>query len=413
MADARWISPFPYTIAFRLFKQHFTELNNIYWSFVPVDSTIKKTAKSALQANDADPKTFFLVRDEDDRRIAPTYGEWKQHFSDFSNYTRLNMIMLLNSCFETYLRTVLALSFESKPGVIIGCPEAVDGVFLLKNDSTYGNAADPNYRFSRQIQDICSGEWSKRFSILQKYFGILPDDITNKESALDEFRRKRNNIGHFFGREKHEYTAPLRFSPEEVMHVSHNKLLEYFQLINNVASNIDKFFHKNYVGSYDIIKLYFDLLGNGVISVTQPGNRAIELKKNLGTEGVYRASKVYYREIVAYCDLTDSRDPCRYSAKACIAEINRQLQLKGIVLAHDGHIIAFKKMLFSRVIKAKQWRDNLDYCRINQANPTQKEYRYSSRVIDGIVCDIENNPEIFIKEYYVQSKNDVDDEHPQ
>lgn len=116
MANERWESPFPYTLAYNLFKQHFTELNRVYWAFVPAKDTIKKAAKNALPNDDADPKSFFLVKDEDDKRIAPTYTEWKTAFGDFENYTRLNMLMLLSSCFETYLRTALALSFESKPG---------------------------------------------------------------------------------------------------------------------------------------------------------------------------------------------------------------------------------------------------------------------------------------------------------
>lgn len=101
MANERWESPFPYTLAYNLFKQHFTELNRVYWAFVPAKDTIKKAAKNALPNDDADPKSFFLVKDEDDKRIAPTYTEWKTAFGDFENYTRLNMLMLLSSCFET------------------------------------------------------------------------------------------------------------------------------------------------------------------------------------------------------------------------------------------------------------------------------------------------------------------------
>ena len=40
--DVRWKSPLPYTLAFNLFKKHYTELNEIYWAFVPASNTIKK-----------------------------------------------------------------------------------------------------------------------------------------------------------------------------------------------------------------------------------------------------------------------------------------------------------------------------------------------------------------------------------
>lgn len=76
MANERWESPFPYTLAYNLFKQHFTELNRVYWAFVPAKDTIKKAAKTPYQMTMLIPRAF-LVKDEDDKRIAPTYTEWK------------------------------------------------------------------------------------------------------------------------------------------------------------------------------------------------------------------------------------------------------------------------------------------------------------------------------------------------
>lgn len=123
MANERWNSPFPHTIAFVLFKEHFTELNYVYWAHVPAASTIEKKALEALKSEDADPKRYFLIPDKDDRRIPKTYAQWKSFYREFSNYTRLNMLMLLSSCFETYLRTIVSLSLESKPGIIIKAPD--------------------------------------------------------------------------------------------------------------------------------------------------------------------------------------------------------------------------------------------------------------------------------------------------
>ena len=65
MANERWNSPFSHTIAFVLFKEHFTELNNIYWAHVPAASTIEKKALEALKSKDADPKLYFLIPDKD------------------------------------------------------------------------------------------------------------------------------------------------------------------------------------------------------------------------------------------------------------------------------------------------------------------------------------------------------------
>lgn len=136
MANERWNSPFPHTIAFVLFKEHFTELNYVYWAHVPAASTIEKKALEALKSEDADPKRYFLIPDKDDRRIPKTYAQWKSFYREFSNYTRLNMLMLLSSCFETYLRTIVSLSLESKPGIIIKAPDAVKSVDIGKQAET-------------------------------------------------------------------------------------------------------------------------------------------------------------------------------------------------------------------------------------------------------------------------------------
>ena len=132
MPNERWNSPYSHSIPYILFSKHFTEINNVYWAYVPASSTIEKKAIESLKDKSADPRGYFLIPDEDDRRLANTYSEWKGYFRSFGNYTRLNMIMLLSSCFETYLRTIVSLAIESKPGAMLGCPESIDGIFLLK-----------------------------------------------------------------------------------------------------------------------------------------------------------------------------------------------------------------------------------------------------------------------------------------
>lgn len=58
----------------------------------------------------------------------------------------------------------------------------------------------------------------------------------------------------------------------------------------------------------------------------KPGEKARAYKKLIGAEGLPRASNEYYRNIICYCDLDTPLEACRYSAKACVAEVNRQLK---------------------------------------------------------------------------------------
>ncbi|HBV85510.1 MAG TPA: hypothetical protein DEF42_02330 [Desulfosporosinus sp.] len=393
MANERWNSPFPYTLAFNLFRKHFTELNQVYWSFVPASNTIISSAKKALKSDDADPKTFFLIHDEDDRRLAPTFGEWKANFSEFSNYTRLNMVMLLSSCFETYLRAVISNAFESKPGVIIMCANSVDGVFLLKNKAGYGNTNDKNYQFSEEIDEICRSDWEKRFSAFKKYFGKVPESVIGKIVDLNELRITRNNIGHYIGRTKADYSAPSFFSPINAMRISHDRMLKYFKLVNEVAQGLDDYLKTNFIGSYDIIKSYFQQVFQGYFSDNRPGIRAREFQRLLGNEGFPPVGNEYYRNIVNYCDLDSQNDLCRYSKKACIKEINRQLNSRGTPLVLDGHAIRFGEYHFNLFVRSHDWKENSEYCQRNPANTGQNEYRYSIKAISEIVEEISAQPE--------------------
>lgn len=397
MANERWDSPFSFTLAFNLFKKHFEEINAAYWSFVPAYSTIIANAKSALLTDDADPKTFFLIHDEDERRVAPTFLKWKEGFSEFSNYSRLNILMLLSSCLETYLRTVISISFESAPGVIIMCAKSIDGIFLLKNKPGYGDSNHRDYQFSKEIDEICRGDWEKRFSAFQKYFGKLPVKIINKTTNLNDFRIARNNVGHYIGRERKNYSTPLYISPLSVTRISHKKLLEYFKLVYEVAQEIDDYLKNNYIGSYDVIKLYFQLVSQGKISDNQPGKRAREFQRFLGNEGFRCVGNEYYRNIVNYCDLSDANDLCRYSMKACIKEINRGLDGKGTPLTLEGHSIRFGEYHFKLFVRSHNWKGKAEYCERNSSNKEQVEYIYSMKVINEIIDEVSALPDSIIE----------------
>lgn len=397
MSNERWNSPFSYTFAFALFRKHFTEINQVYWSFIPASNTIISNAKKALKNDDADPKTFFLIPDEDDRRIANTFGEWKNHYKEFSNYTRLNMVMLLSACFETYLRTVVSNAFESKPGVIIMCKDSVDGLFLLKNKPGYGDINNKNYQFSEEVDEICRGDWEKRFAAFEKYFGTPPANVLLKISELNELRIVRNNIGHYIGRTRSDYSAPSFFLPISATRVSHNRVIKYFKLIDTVAKEIDDYLRINYIGSYDVIKYYFHQVSQGNFSDIKPGVKAREFQRLLGNEGFPPVGNAYYRNIISYCDLDGPDDLCRYSKKTCLKEINRQLTTKGIPLVRDGHAIRFGQYHFNLFVRARDWKSNPEYCQKNHANTKQIEYRYSAKVICEIVESVEAHPDSIIE----------------
>lgn len=396
MSSVRWNSPFPYTLAFNLFKQHFEEINRAYWAFVPASNTIKALAKKSLIDDNADPKEYFMVPDEEDKHIAPSYGEWKHNYSEYINYSRLNIVMLLSSCFETYLRTVVSLAFESKPGVIIDCKDAVDGAGLLKRDITYGEIANNAYRFRDEITEICKGDWNSRFIAFQKYFGNLPPIIIGYTSDLDDFRTTRNNVGHFIGRKKSDYEAPIIFEPIETIRVSHNRILKYFKLIYSTAKQIDNYLKENYIGSYDIIKRYYIALSKGEIVRAEGTTGSYQLRKMLGSHDLKTVGKAYYDALIAYCEThyIESEFDCVFSKNRCVKEISRRLNEASITLKINGENAKFSSPIFKNLLKKDNLYTDPKYSRRIVDNTHQIQYLHSAALIDYMVKKIETNPDI-------------------
>lgn len=393
MGNVRWESPFPHTLAFNLFKQHIEEINRSYWAFVPTANTIKSLAKKNLVNEDADPKNFFLIPDNEDRHIAPTYGDWKNDFSEYINYSRLNIIMMLSSCFETYLRTVVSLAFESKPGVIIDCKDAVDGAGLLKKDITYGDVMDKSYRFTDAIDDVCRGEWDKRFSSFQKYFGVLPTKLLGLSKDLDNLRITRNNIGHYFGRKKNEYEAPIDFKPIETIKVSHTRILNYFKLIYSTAELVDDYLQKNIIGSYDIIKRYFIAISRGEIVRDKINSDAYQLKKMMGSHDLKNLGKSYYNELVTFCETNyvECETDCIFTKNRCVQEINRRLRDNGISLLLDGRKVPFNSLSFKMLLTRDNLYTDARFSKRAIDNRHQIQYLHSSALIDYVTKKLESN----------------------
>lgn len=392
MTNVRWKSPFEHSIPFSLFHKHFTEINNAYWAYVPAANTIEKKAIESLKNESEDPRKYFLIPDEDDRRLANTYSEWKVYFREFGNYTRLNVIMLLSSCFETYLRTVVSLALESKPACILGCPNKIDGVFLLKSSGGYGDFKSKNYLFKSSIESVCSGEWKKRADNYQRLFGSLPfqTDIIR----LDELRIKRNNIAHYIARKKEEYECTV--SPETIdpIRVSAKTLKGYFALIYNTATQIDNHLHKDYIGSYDVLKFfYFHVRNNGLMDET-PNALARELRKQLGSRGLHHASQEYYTRLMEYFTLRDEECVFRYSRDACIKEVNRRIA--DISIYEDGKKCSFSTYHFRIYCKKFRVNSNSDYTEKHKFKSCEILF-YSDKLIESIVLWLRDHTNDFVK----------------
>lgn len=392
MSNERWNSQFPHTIPYNLFKRHFTEINQIYWAFVPASNTIKSYAKEKSQ-NDADPKKIFLIHDDDDRRIAGTYEKWKKDYAEYSNYTRINIIMLLSSCLETYLRTVISLAFESKPGVIIHCPDSVDGVKLLISNPSYGNYNDNSYQFTDQIDDICIGEWSKRIMNIEKYFGQLPIEITEMTTDLDQFRILRNNIAHYFGRNKREYEAPLMLESKPATRVSHERVMKMLGLVHQFASKLDDYLRINYIGSYDIIKFFYQHYYSGKIIIPENGSKGMAMKHYLADNGYQINKSDFFENLANYCGFPDISNTKMYGKQESIKRLHqifteREKQVRKLIYRKE----------FNKYINDFNCKSDKSLCIRNIATDNSNEYLYSEELLQKMA-------DYFIDKYPVKKKN--------
>ena len=106
--------------------------------------------------------------------------------------------MSLCSCFEVYLRGILSLSLESRPGTVFGDKDAFDGARLLKYNGELMEYNNTTYPFYKYIEKIVVGEWNNRVIGYKEIFGNIPEILNNNLGDLEKLRILRNNIAHYF-----------------------------------------------------------------------------------------------------------------------------------------------------------------------------------------------------------------------
>lgn len=303
LTETRWQSPFDHSIAFRIFSQHFTELNRMYWAYAPAATKIEKDVQKLLMEEPGKkPIDYLIVHDEDDRRLESNFSEWTKWNREFQNYNRLNMIISLSSCLEVYMRSIISCAIESKPGVLIGIHNAVDGVRLLKTDYRKYKVGTWKYPYSRQVNMICQGTWIDRNRNFTKLFGKPPEFIERKQNELDHLRNLRNKIAHNYGR-NHSYDSSdmpiFNLMPSE--RISGESLIKYMQLINETVQSFENHLYKKYIGSYEIIKHYIIHCPPRVKREAK-ANRARWLKEAVGRNGLKSVGIQYCSDLIEYID---------------------------------------------------------------------------------------------------------------
>ncbi|HGO9419705.1 TPA: hypothetical protein ACLBZ1_002328 [Bacillus cereus] len=285
MSFNRWESIDKYTYVYKLFNRHHTFMNSIYWAHAPVFSYTQSLVSSELKSDcSRTTHQFFNLSGSNSERVAQNLTDWRRHFKEFDNWTRLNALVSLSSYFETYLSSVVSLAIESDLGVLHGVPKLIDGVRIIK----YGN--EDSYSFFDVSEKITKGEWSKRRKYFTEFFGVAPVELTTYESELEEIRIIRNNVAHAFGRDIDLSRSRKTFEVIEIDRISIERLQKYMSIIRKVARAIDSQLLNNHIGDYEII-FYYHLVKDELDKKNKAYNVETKVKDELYVKNQVRNFK--------------------------------------------------------------------------------------------------------------------------
>lgn len=243
MAFQRWTSWYPCSRAFARFKDHHTEINELYWSFVPAAENAKYLGRHAP----ADAETAALLHATGPRahRLQPLARDWLASFREFENWTRLSGLLSALSYLETFISATVTLSLRSDPLLRFGQAHAIDGVAWIKK-SVADDVTD-------LVTGCVKGEWSKRIAAYSRLFGAAPPSLTAAVGDLEQMRNLRNGIAHGFGRDLRTLGDPLAVNHGVQERLSEETLQRWLGVIEQVAIGIDEHLLAAHLGDFELL----------------------------------------------------------------------------------------------------------------------------------------------------------------
>lgn len=283
----RWKCAWDRTWAFWLFKKHHTELNSIYWAHTAASNNSLKVVKSYSPETLA--SQVFPVPQTDKGRLNRTIKQWKAEYKEFNNWVNLSAAVSLASYIEIYFQSIVTLSLESDPAILLGAPKAVDGAKLLKNQKDYSYAENSIL--------VTKGTWQERAQAYKNYFGLIPKTFESSISELDQLRILRNGVGHTFGRPVDIYkTEKISVEPQPLQRLSQDRLKQWLGIAESVVIDVDNHLRNTHIGSYEVIRYFQKWLKETKHSTFD----YVPYKKHLNSLLGIVPGKDYFKELSQY-----------------------------------------------------------------------------------------------------------------
>lgn len=226
------------TWAFSALVKHHTEINNMYWAFVPAWSFTHHMARNNLNGT---PQALFAAAGPDVHRLDHSMPQFIRNSKLLANWVRLSALLSALSYFEIYMKKVITLSLMSDPAVRLGKSGAIEGLTWIKS-----GLQDDLDNF---VTPCLKGEWGSRISAYKRLFVVAPASLEAEIDKLDAMRNLRNKVGHSYGRNLKIEILETAIAPMESF--SEERLKEFLELIFNLAREIDDHLLSSHIGCFE------------------------------------------------------------------------------------------------------------------------------------------------------------------
>lgn len=241
----RWSSWFPRSFAHQRFKEHHTEINDLYWALAPAAGYTDYLARHAPVHIKTDE--LFHATGPNARRIASSLDQWRTNFAEFRNWVRLSSLLSALSYLESYISTVSTLALRSDPLLRFGQTKTVDGTAWLKR-----SVSDD---VSSWILPIVKGEWPARTRAYRNLFAFVPHELDDNMASLEQMRQLRNGVAHSFGRDSSFFEDPMVHAGQSTR-LSEDRLLRWLSIIESCADAIDDHLFRSHIGEFELLWRY-------------------------------------------------------------------------------------------------------------------------------------------------------------
>lgn len=268
---SRWTTTRDHSWAYRIFRKSNDELMSMRMAYTSASCFTYKQLKKC--GANWDKKACEYLYTNDNKSL--TIKEWSNALNSCQNWIRLNQLMALNSCFESYLSAIIKLAIESDPGILIEAPHAVDGIRNLKYDIQLDNIDVDTI-----VRDCTSGEWGHRNTNLKKIFMTIPELFLQHEKELEEIRKLRNNLGHAFGRDIDITHSFDLYKLPQMDKLSSGRFKKYQELVLKLVKEMDYQVMKKHIGNFQPL-YYCHSIREEIASLPTLKSKAELLKRRL------------------------------------------------------------------------------------------------------------------------------------